>query len=111
MKRLDVIMSTSLAPVIHKSGESLSEDLFLADREADDRGEILLGRQMIWMMLDFFKTHRSMAVQYSYEDLKKVVWLGDARIKEFYDKYRLIKNAVMDQLPSEAAQITMFLTR
>ena len=32
MKRLDVIMSTRLAPVIHKSGESLSEDLFLADR-------------------------------------------------------------------------------
>ena len=49
-----------------------------------------------------------MAVQYSYEDLKSVPWLGDARIKEFYDHYRLAKSAVLDQLPREEAQITMF---
>ena len=34
--------------------------------------------------------------------------MGDNRIKEFYDKYRLIKNAVLDLLPKEAAQIKMF---
>ena len=56
---------------------------------------------MIWMILDYFKTHRSMAEQYSYEDLKSVPWLGDARIKGFYDQYRLIKNAVLDQLPKK----------
>ena len=46
MKWLDIVLSTRLAPIIHKSGESLSEDVFLADRDASDRGEILLGRQI-----------------------------------------------------------------
>ena len=63
---------------------------------------------MVWMVLNFFKTHRGMAVQYSYEDLKSVPWLGDARIKEFYDTYRLVKSAVLDLLPTEEAQILMF---
>ena len=49
-----------------------------------------------------------MLEQWSYDDLKSVPWLGDARIKEFYDKYRLVKNQVLDQLPREAAQIRMF---
>ena len=62
---------------------------------------------MIWMILDFFKTHCSLLEQYSYEDLKSVPWLGGAGIKEFYDQYRLVKNAVLDQLPREAAQIRM----
>lgn len=111
MKRLDLVLSTRIAVIIHKSVESLSEDVFLADREAWDRGDSLRGRQMIWLILDFFKTHRSMAEQYSYEDLKRVQWLGDARIKEFYDNYRLIMNAIMDQLPKVATQITMFYNK
>ena len=65
MKRLDLVLSKCLAVVIHKSGEQLSEDVFLADRDSADRDQILGGRQMVWMMLDFFKTHRSMLEQYS----------------------------------------------
>ena len=83
------------------SGEQLSEDVFLVDRDAADKDQILGGRQMVWMILDFFKTHRSMIEQYSFEDLKSVPWLGDGRIKEFYDHYRLVKNVVLEQLPKE----------
>ena len=63
---------------------------------------------MVHMILHFFKTHASMLEHWSYDDLKSVPWLGDARVKEFYDKYRLVKNQVLDQLPREAAQIRMF---
>ena len=107
-KRLDMVLSKCMATIIHKSGESLSDDVFLADREASDANRVLGGRQMVWMVLDFHKTHSSMIEQYSYEDLKSVPWLGDSRIKEFYDRYRLVKNAVLEQLPNEKAQIRMF---
>ena len=107
-KRLDLMLGKCLASVIHNSGETLSEDVFLADRDANEAGRVVGGRQMVWMILDFFKTHRSMAIQYSYEDLKSVPWLGDSRIKEFYDHYRLVKSAVLELLPLEDAQIQMF---
>ena len=56
---------------------------------------------MIWMIMSFFKTHGSMVEQYSYEDLKNVPWLGDARIFDSRANYRLIKSAILDQLPEE----------
>ena len=49
-----------------------------------------------------------MVEQYGIDDLKNVPWLGDARIEEFWASYRLIKSAVLDQLPKESAQIQMF---
>ena len=49
-----------------------------------------------------------MVEQYTYEDLQIVPWLGDARLQEFWAGYRLIKSAILDQLPKEEAQIQMF---
>ena len=43
MRRLDLVLSKCLATVIHKSGEVLSEDVFLADREAADTNHLLGG--------------------------------------------------------------------
>ena len=82
-RRLDLVMEHMVAACIHKSGETLSEDLFLADRDAAEKDQILMGRQIVWMILDVFKSYRCMAEQYSLEDLRSVKWLGDARIKEF----------------------------
>ena len=96
MKRLDLVLSRLVANCIHKSGESLSEDVFLADRDASDKNDTLGGRQMIWMIMSFFKTHGSMVEQYSYEDLKDVPWLGYARIVDVWANYRLIKSAILD---------------
>ena len=60
MLRLDLCLSRLVANCIHKSGETLSEDVLLADRDASDKNDILRGRQMIWMMMSFFKTHGSL---------------------------------------------------
>ena len=44
LTRCDLVMSQKLAVVIHKSGENLSEDAFLADRDAAYAGDIIMGR-------------------------------------------------------------------
>ena len=53
-KRLDLMLGKCMATVIDKSEEPLSDDMFLADRDANDQNRILGGRQMIWMLLNFF---------------------------------------------------------
>ena len=63
LKRLDLMLSMCVAQVIHKSSKQLSEQVFLADQDAADQDQILGGRQMVWMILNFFKTHRSMQEQ------------------------------------------------
>ena len=54
-RRLDFSLSRALQGMIKSSGEPLSEDVTLKAREYQKRSMILRGRQIIWMMIDYFK--------------------------------------------------------
>ena len=56
--------------MIKSSGEPLSEDVTLKAREYQQRSMILRGRQIIWMMIDYFKTNRSLQEQYTWQDIE-----------------------------------------
>jgi hypothetical protein len=58
-RRPDFSLSKALQGMIRSSGESLSEDITLKAREFAHRSNILRDRQIIWMMIDYFKTNRS----------------------------------------------------
>ena len=55
-RRLDLSLSKALQGMLRSSGESLSEDVTLKAREFAQRSKILRGRQMIWMIIDYFKS-------------------------------------------------------
>ena len=40
--------------MIRSSGESLADDVTLKAREFSQKSKILRGRQIVWMMIDFF---------------------------------------------------------
>ena len=44
------------------------------------------------MILHYFKTNRSLMIQYNYEDLKMLQWMGDKKVKEFCDSWKLLKS-------------------
>ena len=54
-KSLDLSLSRALRWMIQSSGESLSEDVALKAREFAQRSNILRGRQIIRLMIDYFK--------------------------------------------------------
>ena len=54
-KRLDFALPRALQGMIRSSGESLSEDVSLKAREFAQRSMVLRGRQIIWIMIDYFK--------------------------------------------------------
>ncbi|MFM7985147.1 MAG: hypothetical protein ACKPKO_38095 [Candidatus Fonsibacter sp.] len=52
--RLDFSLSRALQGMIKSSGEPLYDDVTLKAREYQQRSMILRGRQIIWMMIDYF---------------------------------------------------------
>ncbi|MFM7980249.1 MAG: hypothetical protein ACKPKO_13120, partial [Candidatus Fonsibacter sp.] len=81
--RLDFALSRALQGMIKSSGESLSEDVTLRAREYQQRSMILRGRQIIWMMIDYFKTNRSLQEQYTWQDIERLQWQVDDKLQWF----------------------------
>ena len=80
-KRLDSALSKALQGMIKSSGESLSEDVTRKAREYTQRSNILRGRHIIWVMIDYFNTNRSLQEQYTRQDIETREWQGEDRLK------------------------------
>jgi len=87
-KRLDFALSRALQGMIKASGESLSEDVTLRAHEYQQRSMILRGRQIIWMMIDYFKTNRSLQEQYTWQVIELLQWQGDDKFQWFYFRWK-----------------------
>ncbi len=67
----------------------------IKNQEACKNGTAILGRQMMWMIRDYFRTASHLSTMYSFETLYELKWFGDDRISEFHDKWlELISNLV-----------------
>ena len=82
-KWLDFSLSRALQGMIRSSGESLSEDVTLKAREFVQRSMVLCGRQLIWMMIDYFKTNRSLQEQNTWQDIEALQRQGDENFNGF----------------------------
>ena len=78
-KRFDLSLSRALQGMVKSSGESLSEDVALKAREYAHKNEILRGRQIIWMIIDYFNTNRSLQEQYTSQDIDSLHWQDDEK--------------------------------
>ncbi|MFM7987040.1 MAG: hypothetical protein ACKPKO_47785, partial [Candidatus Fonsibacter sp.] len=78
--------------MIRSSGEPLSEDVTLKAREFQQRHMLLRGRQTIWMMIDYFKTNRSLQEQFSGQDIETLQWQGDEKLIWFYNRMEAYYN-------------------
>ena len=85
--------------MIKSSGESLSEDVTLKAREYTQRSKILRARQIILMMIDYFKNNRSWQEQYAWQDIETLQWQGDDRLQRFYPRWKLITTSLSITIP------------
>ena len=69
------------------------------EQEALKLDTTLAGRQIVWLLIDYFRTDDHMATIYGYNDLHNITWFGDDKIGEFeyYFDY------VVDNLEDRAA--------
>ena len=88
-ERLDLKLGTTLANCVHQSPHTLKDDVDFQSQEALKKETILKGRQIAWMMIDFMKTNRTMDQVHTIDDLSRLAWLGDNKIKQFRDQWRM----------------------
>ena len=108
-KRLDCSLSRALQGMIKSSGEALSEDVTLKAREYTQRSNILRGRQIIWMMIDCFKTSRSLQEQRTWQDIEALQWQGDDRLQWFYTRWKLITTSLSITIIEVVLRDTFFV--
>ena len=83
--------------LVDKIEKILPKDLNLEYRskmiEAAANKTVILGRQLIKMVIEYYKCHSALGVVYSYENLYELEWFGDYKIGEFIMEWeRIIEN-------------------
>ena len=79
-QRLDLAMSPPLMRVMKSHANFyLTSKLGLQNREKARSADMLGGRQILWMLIDAFKTNSNMMTSYTWKDIDSVQWLGDAK--------------------------------
>ena len=102
-RKLDFALAKSLHGILKQSKESLTEDVILKTRECAQSNSILKGRQILWMMHDYFKTNRTLQEQYKYQDIESLKWMGDERLPQFYKIWKVITTGTI--VPLDGLQI------
>ena len=64
-------------------------------RECAQSKSILKGRQIVWMMLDYFKANRTLQEQYKYQDIEPLKWMGDEKLPQFFTKWTVITTGMV----------------
>ena len=94
-RKLDFALAKALRGIIKQSKESLTEDVILKTRECAQSKSILKGRQIVWMMLDYFKANRTLQEQYKYQDIEPLKWMGDEKLPQFFTKWTVITTGMV----------------
>ena len=69
---------------------SLLDDLTVQKERAQERGAIVKGRQILFMIYAFFKTNSHTHLVHSVEDLIKLNWMGDRELHTFRHRWETI---------------------
>eukprot|EP00974_Lingulodinium_polyedra_P083990 8133047-Lingulodinium_polyedra.AAC.1 len=62
---------------------------------------MMKGRQILWMILEYFKTNQSLNQKYAFMDLQTVKWSGDDKMDDFLQTYRFILSNLKAGIPDK----------
>ena len=74
-------------------------------QEAGQKHDVLGGRQIINMILHYFRTNRTLQEMYTWADLQAIQWLGDDRLDEFYARWKKMLVNLSVEIPEEALRL------
>ena len=77
--------SISLGVMLKEVNNEVTSSTAQREHAAAMQGRMLKGRQIAWLIFNFFKRNPNMGVIYSVTDLAKLEWMGDKQIHKFFD--------------------------
>ena len=97
---LDVKLGVQLIPTILAKSEVriLYDDILLKQREAVEKGKVLKGRQIVWLILDYYKCNANLELVYTIEHLTGLQWMGDKQMHTFLANWHFIIGNMKDTL-------------
>ena len=93
-RKADISLHKSMVTLINGTQEFIKHDLVREERNAFENDTTLGGRQVVWMLLNYFKTNKSLQQQYTYEDIKAIQWKGDDHIFETYSRWSSVMSSI-----------------
>ena len=98
---LDLKLSISLGVMLKEVNNEVISSTAQGEHAAAVQGRMLKGRQIAWLIFNFFKRSPQMGVIYSVADLAKLEWMGDKQIHKFLMMWRLMLDQMQTILPAE----------
>ncbi|WP_288992754.1 hypothetical protein, partial [uncultured Marinobacter sp.] len=82
-RSLDIKLSTSMGKVVRAGPVSLAAELQLKEQQAVLKGTMVMGRQIAFLIYQYYQTNPDMDFTYGLEDLGALAWHGDHNISGF----------------------------
>ena len=100
---MDLKLSAVLTTMIKgtPAARVLYDDITVREQEAAKANSMLKGRQILFMVLIFFKTNRQMEFVYGIEDLTAHPWLCDRDLHQFRHKWNAVTESIADKLSTD----------
>ena len=96
---LDQKLAVALLAIIKADCQILSLKVQTLEEEAIMQGKLLKGRQLAWLIFDYFRLNADMTMLYNLEDIVGLSYPGDNRIHEFYRLWMMMVKECEVQLP------------
>ena len=92
-KHLDSLLAIALEKILPAD---LYREFDKRSAKACKQNKAITGRQIVWMIHDYFKTQGHMKVVYGYQHLIALRWYGDNHIAYFKDKLAISESIWKD---------------
>ena len=99
---LAIALESKLPQDLRRKVSQASEKKLLAEND------VLTGRQIVWMVLNYFKTSDHMSILYSYDALMDMKWFGDKGVEEFLFHLNRIIDNLEDGITDKAIRDVLF---
>ena len=109
---LSLKLTSSLVQCIKEVNKTLAAKVASLEDEAMNRGTLLKGRQLGWLVHNWFRLHPDMKQLYSLEDISSLKWMGDDKIFEFLMLWKqIVANNVIELSEKQLAVISYWLRK
>ena len=103
---LDLKLHCTLNQCIKEGNKTLATQVASMEDEAMKRGEILKGRQLGWLIHNWFRISPDMKPLYGLQEITDLKWMGDDKIFEFLHLWKqIVENNVIQLTEPQLAEI------
>ena len=103
---LDLKVHAALTQCIREGNKTLAAKLSSLEDQAMSQGKILMGRQLGWLIHDWFRLNPDLKPLFGLQEIADLQWLGDDRIFEFLELWkRIVDNNTIKLDAQQLAEI------